>query len=243
MRSSEIRHKLMKECKELASKHFPLEVALTKQMDKIYYEVLKRTGDIKPQTYAQKANYALASQSYRLLHCTLDTLEAGYYEVSMSLLRSVYERILQMNYFATYQDAARQWLEEDKKISQQEIRNKLGIRAELYEMLSIHYTHSLKAISIDPLVFEKADGKLSLNLYPVYSPAPCRLCLMSWIAFAQQTIQQMQRVFKAEQISDKSWIRKVVEVQNVTNQYLNEMKLQVKKEMEFTTNSATESEQ
>lgn len=142
MRSSEVRRDLMSQCKELASKQFSLEVGLVKQIDKIYYEILKKTGEINPQTIQQKANYALGIRNYRLLHCAIDLLENGYYEASMTLLRSTYENILQMNYFAVDEKEAKQWLTEGKKIEQKVIRKKLNISPSLYNMLSRNYAHS-----------------------------------------------------------------------------------------------------
>lgn len=148
----------------------------------------------------------------------------------MTLLRSIYENVLQMDYFAAYEKEAEQWLIEGKKIEQKDIRKKLGVSPSLYNMLSVNYAHSLKVGSLEPLVFEKKDGKLSLNHYPAYSPSECMLGLFFWILFAQQTIQHMKGVFKAAQITDKVWIRKVVEIQGLVAQYLDEMKLDFKKE-------------
>lgn len=69
-------------------------------------------------------------------------LENGYYEASMTLLRSTYENILQMNYFAVDEKEAKQWLTEGKKIEQKVIRKKLNISPSLYNMLSRNYAHS-----------------------------------------------------------------------------------------------------
>lgn len=220
----------MMQCKELTSKQFSLEIGLVKQIDKIYYEILKKTTEVKPQNIQQKANYALAIRNYRLFHCAVDLLEDGCYEASMTLLRSAYENLLQMNYFAVYDKEAEQWLTKGKKIEQRDIRKKLNISPSLYNMLSVNYAHSLTVESLEPLVFEAKDGKLSLNHYPAYSASECMLGLFFWISFAHQTIQQMQIVFKAAQITDKAWMRKVVEIQRLVTQYLEEMKLDFKKE-------------
>jgi hypothetical protein len=46
------------------------------------------------------ANYGLAIRNYRLLHCAMDDLESGYYEVAMNLLRTVDQCKNFMRYFA-----------------------------------------------------------------------------------------------------------------------------------------------
>lgn len=58
------------------------------------------------------------------------------------------------------------------------------------------------------------------------------LGLFFWILFAHQTIQHMQSVFKAAQITDKVWMRKVVEIQRLVKQFLDERRADFKKEQE-----------
>ena len=214
----------MNDCNQLAVRGFSLEFGLGKQIDKIYYEIIKKTGQVKQQNHAQKANFALAIRRYRFLHVAFDNLKDGYYEVSMTLLRSVYENYIQMNYFATFPDAAQKWLEENKAFEQGGMRKALKIKNSAYKMLSNNYAHPLHVESIDPLVLEVVDGRVSLNHYPVYSYSQCELCLIGWIIFARVTLEQMQRVFKAAQIADKQWIKKIVDIEKLVDQYIAEKK-------------------
>lgn len=220
----------MRGCKELTAKRFPTEVGLVKQIDRIYYEVLKKTGEIKPQKRVQQANFALAVRGYRALHTAMDALENGYYEIAMTLLRSVYENYVQMDYFVTNPEAARQWIEEDKEFEQGDMRKKLGLSGDFYKLLSRNYAHPLKVTSIKPLILEVTDdGKMSLNIYPVFSDTECYTSLFLWIFFANKIIVQVQRVFVAKDIPDKKWMQRVVDVQKLVEQYIEEEKYLQKK--------------
>lgn len=222
MRSSETRKRQIEECKKFALRDFPHECILVKQADTIFYEIMDKVGYIRPQTHAQKANFALAVRNYRLFHCAIELTETGYYEIAMSLLRSTFENFLQMNYFVKFEDEARKWLDEGKKISQKEIRDKLGMSGEGYDFLSSHFAHSIKSKSLNPLMFLQPDGGVALNQYPSYSKSQCQLCLYSWIMFAEKTIEGLEKVFPKSQIKDTAWLQKVSDIQTLIMQWIEE---------------------
>lgn len=228
MRSSETRLDQIKGCKELSVKYFPTETSLVKQVDKIYYEIIKKMGNVKPQTRSQQANFVLAVRSYRALHCALDNIENGYYEVAMTILRSIYENYVQMDYFVTREEAARQWLAEEKTFKQGDMRKELGLSNDFYNMLSNNYAHPRELKSIKPLVLDISDdGKLSINHYPVFSNSECYTTLFVWIFLANKCIDQIQRVFKAADIApfvEKQWIQEMQDIKNLVEQYVAEEK-------------------
>jgi hypothetical protein len=242
VRSSEVRLGQLKECREFALKEFPAENSIVKQLDKIHYEMLQKTGQVTSQTDAQKANYALGILSYRTLHCALDNLEEGYYEIAMTLLRRVYEIYVQMSYFAKFPDDAKKWWEEDKKFDQKSMRDKLGMKSTAYAMLSTSYAHTLKVESIASVIFDNKEGKLSMNHYPVYSHHACKMCLLSSIVFSHNTLIQYQQVFRADQIVDKHWMGQVGRIQKLVNAFIEEAKYDNIKEREAI-GTATETQQ
>jgi hypothetical protein len=223
MRSSETRHKQINDCRNSALRDFPNEFVLAKQVDKIYYEIMDKIGYVRPQTAPQKANFALAIRNYRLFHCAIDLTETGYYEVVMTLLRATFENFLQMNYFVKFEDEARKWLDEGKKISQKEIRDKLGVTGEMYGFLSVNFAHSLKSKSLNPLMFLQPDGHVALNQYPSYSENQCRMSIILWLMFAEQTIEGLQKVFPKSLITDKAWLQKITDIQTIVMTYIQEL--------------------
>ncbi|MDQ3966890.1 MAG: hypothetical protein M3275_00670 [Thermoproteota archaeon] len=175
---------------------FDSELRVVGYIDKRYYEMLKEAAKFRSQTKPQIANYALAVRSYRALHCAADDLENGYYEIAMTLLRSVYENMLQMMYFARYPEEATKWLNEGKELPPREIRKKLGKDGYTYSMLSEDYAHSLKVGSLIPLTSERSGDDWQVNHYPVYSPYDCEFCLFCWIDFAGGTLKQLFEDFR-----------------------------------------------
>lgn len=195
MRTSDNRLNSMKNCKDHTSKEFGENLRIVKLIDERYYELLKEAAKVQ-QTPHQIANYALAVRSYRALHCAIDDLENGYYEVAMTLIRSVYENMLQMMYFAKYEDEAKKWLYEAKKITQQEIRKKLGKDGSAYQMLSEDYAHPQKIRSLISLTSEGTGKDWKINPFPVYSNYDCLFCLFCWVDFAGGTLKQLRDDFR-----------------------------------------------
>jgi hypothetical protein len=133
MRTSDARKKAMQDCKEQATKEFPTEFNVITQIDEVYAELLERLGPqidevcsvlsnrigpIPSDNYVKLANYGLTVRNYRLLHCALDELENGYYEVTVNLFRIVDECKNLMRYFAienNKNEAEVWWFSEGKK--------------------------------------------------------------------------------------------------------------------------------
>jgi hypothetical protein len=217
MATSGTRQEAMKDCKEQATKEFAMELPIVRQMDEIYSEVLDRTHSIPSQTFVQQANYGLAVRNYRLLHCAADDLESGYYEVTMTLLRSVDECKNLMRYFAKDEnknEAKEWWFNKGEKgetiLSHGEVRKRLGISRDMYELFSDFYAHAYDFRSLLPMVL---DENTEYHTYPYFIRDECYRGLGCWIAYANETIKYLQEVFKPEQIGDNAWIQKVVEVQ------------------------------
>lgn len=197
MGTSDFRHEQMQFCKECVSKEFGNELSIARTIIERYCEFLKEAGKVQSQTKSQIAIYALAVRSYRALHCALDTLENGYYEVAMTILRSVYENMLQMMYFSSRAADAEKWLYEGKDFSQKEIRNSLGKDGKVYKMMSEDYAHSLLIRSMVPLTSERSAGtQWRVDPYPSYSPYDCEFCLFCWIDFAGGTLKQLLNDFR-----------------------------------------------
>ena len=67
--------------------------------------------------------------------------------------------------------------------------------------------------SLIPIILTVCDdGNTKYHPYPYYLHDECQYCFALWCHFANETINQLQNVFKAAQIADDNWIRKVVEV-------------------------------
>jgi hypothetical protein len=73
------------------------------------------------------------------------------------------------------------------------------------------------------------DGKMSINIYPLFSYTACYNALFLWIFLANKIIIQVQRVFKAKQIVDKKWMENVANILKLVEQYIEEEKYLHKK--------------
>jgi hypothetical protein len=173
MWTSDFRRDQIKYCKDRTANEFDAELRIVNFIDQKYYELLKKGGTIKSQTHPQIANYALAVRSYRALHCAADVLENGYYEYAMTLLRAVYENMLQMKYFATYREEATQYLYENKDFPPREVRKRLGKSGHTYSMLSEDYAHSLNVRSLIALTAEGSGEDWRVDPFPRYSSYYC----------------------------------------------------------------------
>jgi hypothetical protein len=219
MRTSDTRLKAMKNCKELAAKKFATEFDIITQMDEVYSELLDRIGLIPSKTYVQMANYGLAIRNYRLLHCAMDDLESGYYEVAMNLLRTVDECKNLMRYFAKDENKneAKEWWfnkgEKGKKIlSHGEVRNRLGISGGMNELYADFYAHAYDFRSLLPMVL---DEKTEYHPYPYFIRDECYRDIGCWIDYANETIDRLLVVYKVEQLGDMALLQKVVKVQKL----------------------------
>jgi hypothetical protein len=232
MRTSKTQENAMKYCKEYAYTEFPIDLSIVKQIDRIYSEFLERIDHIHPRNYLQESNYALAVRSYRLLHCAADKLENGYYDVAMTLLRSVYEDLVQMTYFVKDPTAAQKWwlMEKDKKRKQAKMRETVGMTNDIYGLLSNYYSHPMDLKSLIPTILTIGDdGNAKCHPYPYYLHDECRYSFALWIHFANETIKELQNVFKAAQIGDKHWMGKVLDVQEVVRDYAKEIAYDLRK--------------
>jgi hypothetical protein len=262
MRTSDARIKAMKDCKEQAAKEFATEFGVVKQIDEVYSELLdglgpqiekvrsellNRNGTIQPDTnkYVKLANYGLALRNYRLLHCALDDLESGHYEVAMNLLRTVDECKNLMRYFAidkNKNEAEKWWFNKGEKgkkvngkkvkgdpiLSHGEVRKRLGISGDMNEMYADWYSHAYDFRSLIPMVL---DEKTEYHGYPYFIRDECYRCLGLWIDYANKTIDNLQEVFKVEQIGDDmAWVGKVVNVQMRACQCCNKIRSDLAKE-------------
>jgi hypothetical protein len=228
MRMSDKRIEAMKDCKEQAAKEFAAELEVITQIDEVYSELLGRIGPIPSDNYVLLANYGLVVRNYRLLHCALDDLENGYYEVAMNLLRTVDECKNLMRYFAidkNKNEAEVWWFNKGEKgkkvngkkvkgdpiLSHGEVRKRLGISGDMNELYADLYSHVYDFRSLLPMVLD--EKKLEFHFYPYFIPDECYRCLGLWIDYANKTIEYLQEVFKVEQVKDMAWVGKVVKVQ------------------------------
>lgn len=230
MRNSDFRQNAMKDCKEQAAKEFGSEFDIITQVDEVYFEVLERIGLIPSKTYVQTANYGLAVRNYRLLHCAMDNLENGYYEVAMNLLRIVDECKNLMRYFAKGEnknEAKEWWYNASKKIlSHGEVRKRLGISGDMNELYADFYTHSYDFRSLVHVVLDEQN---EYHLFPYFIRDECHRCLGLWIDYANETIDRLLAVYKVEQLGDMTLIQKVVNIQMLARQYTNKIAYDLKK--------------
>jgi hypothetical protein len=228
MRTSHLRQNSLKNCQEQASRDFYAELRIVKLLDQKYYELIEKAQKVE-QSSTQIANFALAVRSYRALHCAADNLENGYYEVSLTLLRHVFENLLQMIYFAKFAEEADKWLYRGKKIEQKEIRKKLAMDGSIYKRLSNDYAHSLQLKSMESLTSEGSGTVWIVNAFPIYSSNKCRLCLSCWIDFAWATETQLLHDYKKSLESHGSWIQGVNDVFRASNDCLKLISLDLEK--------------
>jgi hypothetical protein len=241
MRNSDTRYDALKDCKEQAAKEFATELDIVSKVDEVFSEVLDKIGtNPSEMTYVQKANYGLAVRNYRLLHCALDDLENGYYEISMNLLRTVDECKNLMRYFAidkNKNEAEVWWFNKGEKgkwvngkkikgdpvLSHGEIRKRLGISGDMNELYADWYSHAYDFRSLLHMVLDVK--KMKFQLYPYFIPDECYRCLGLWIKHANETIDHLQEVFKVEQIGDDdmTWIGKVAGVQILARKCCNKI--------------------
>lgn len=232
MRESDTRYNAMKTCKEQASKEFITELSIVKQLDKIYSEILDKSIPIKSQKFVQVASCGLAVKSFRSCHYAMDALENGYYEVAMTLLRSVLENRLLMMYFDKFPAEAKEWLINDRKIDQKKIRDKLNlgvVEKDLYSVLSNDYAHPNKSNSIIPIIYD-SDNQNEFHPYPYYNSNECRLAFGCWIKFVKDTITLLTRVFSVKELGDdRTWVKTVMQVLKTADDCANEIAADLKK--------------
>jgi len=159
-------------------------------------------------------------------------LKKGYYDVAMTLLRIVYEDLVQMKYFVKDPKAAEKWwfMKKDEKRKQAKMREIVGMTNDIYGLLSNHYSHPMDLKSLIPIILTVGDDrKTKYHSYPYYLHDECRYSFALWIHFANKTIKELQNVFKAAQIGDNDWIRKVLEVQKVVRDYTKEIAYDLRK--------------
>lgn len=215
MSDSNTRYNAMKLCKEKASEEFATELSVVKQLDKIYSDILERAHPLPSLNFHQLADCALAVKSYRSLHYAIDALENGYYEVAMTLLRSVFENRNVMMYFASFPNEAREWLLNHREIRQATIRARLNLQIEkdTYGVLSNFYAHPNKSDSMIPNIVDTRPNQSEFHPYPYYDSNECRLSVGCWIKFAKDTITLLINVIPAQQLgADSTLVQTVTQV-------------------------------
>jgi hypothetical protein len=214
MRDSDTRYNAMKSCREQAYAEFAVELAVIKQLDNAYSDILDKAHPLPSLKFHQLADCALATKSYRSLHNAIHALENGYYEVAMTLLRSVLENRNVMRYFAQFQNEAEPWLLHGRKIDQSKIRDrlKLGVEEkEFYNMLSNNYAHPNKSDSMIPNIVDITT--VEFHPYPYYDSNECRLSIGCWIKFAYDTITFLINVIPPQQLGvDSTFVQTVTQV-------------------------------
>jgi hypothetical protein len=126
-----------------------------------------------------------------------------------------------MMYFVKNEKAAEKWwlMKKDDDRRQWKMRDILGLTNNTYGLLSNYYAHPTELKSLMPTILSESDeGKKEYHRHPYYLRDECQYCFALWIHFANETIQQLQIVFKAAQIGNKVWMRKVLEVQNLASE-------------------------
>jgi hypothetical protein len=223
MRDSETRYNAMKSCKEQAYGEFATELAVVKQLDKIYSDILNKAHTLRSLRNHQLADCGLATKSYRSLHSAIDALENGYYEVAMTLLRSILENRNVIRYFAQFPDEAKEWLINGRKIDQSKIRDRLRLGAEekeFYNVLSNLYAHPNKSDSLIPNIVDTAS--VEFHPYPYYDSNECRFSIGCWIRYAHDTISLLKDVIPPQQLGvDSTFVQTVMQVLQTSNDCAN----------------------
>jgi hypothetical protein len=109
------------------------------------------------------------------------------------------------------------------------MREIVGMTNDICGLLSNHYSHPMDLKSLIPIILTVDDVKTKYHPYPYYLHDECRYSFGLWIHFANETIKELQNVFKAAQIGDKYWMRKVLEVQTVVRDYTKEIAYDLRK--------------
>jgi len=202
------------------TKDFEFEHQLLRNIGGINIELFVLIEKDAIRSKKQLAILTLATRNFRLLQCINDCIFCGYYEVSMALIRNLYENLLHISYFQKNEKETERWLN-GKHFQPKFLRNKLKDESGLYGFLSNIYTHT-NVESIVPIIKMFNAKKLDLKYYPLYDKEECRRNLHFSIMFGWLNNLELQYAFKDYLWKNNKWKRNFIKWNNLVLTYMQE---------------------
>lgn len=215
----------MAEVTEKTIEAFPEEHNLVRNIAGLYIEVLVLIEKIRVISKpSELAILCLASRNFRLLYCSRDSIYNGFYDVSMILLRVVYENDLLIQYLTDNDKEAERWLlgfgKKNEVFSPSFLRRETKDKSGVYGFLSRNYTHA-NVESLFSAGLTKLEGStLSNDYFPTFQKDMAERTLASHIMFSWLTLIHLQYAFRDLLWKNEEWTNRFSDWNDVVLNYI-----------------------
>lgn len=204
--------KAVSECMSSFKEEFSSTSQLLTELDSMYVNLIESVEQFGKQNSSQFAIYLISIRVFRFIQATRNNITSGYYEVAVSLLRTIYEDTTLMSYLCNNENDAYEWIQNDKKFPHSVLREKLGMDKDLYVSLSNNYAHSQKVSSISPLYEKYGEDDFKLQVYPKFNREKAIFATRFMIQLEYMALKAFQQTFKNTHWMDSKWIQNFLEL-------------------------------